>query len=116
MSNIARRALARLARVKQHLSGFNTTKTKLAAGALTAFTIHQYMKNNGIGFKKDINREHVYITGAGSGIGKIIAKKLAKLGARITVTDIDLSSAEQTGAYNLLRFYLSIIKNILTLL
>lgn len=39
----------------------------------------------------------MYITGAGSGLGKLIAKKLAKLGANISVTDIDLSSAEKTG-------------------
>ena len=47
----------------------------------------------------DIKNDHVYITGAGSGLGKIIAKKLAKKGADITVTDIDLSSAEQTGIF-----------------
>lgn len=41
----------------------------------------------------------MYITGAGSGIGRIMSNKLAVLGANITVTDIDLSSAEQTGIF-----------------
>lgn len=41
---------------------------------MCAYAGYQYFKNNGYGFKKKIHGEHVYITGAGSGIGKLIAK------------------------------------------
>ncbi|CAI2372325.1 unnamed protein product [Moneuplotes crassus] len=94
--SVASRALERLKRIKSQISPFSMTKTKLAIGAGTAYAAYQYLKNNGYGFKKDVKNEHVYITGAGSGLGKIVSKKLAKLGANITVTDIDLTAAEQT--------------------
>lgn len=38
------------------------------------------------------------VTGAGSGIGKAIAEDLARIGARVAVTDLDLASARGTVA------------------
>ncbi|MCV7261054.1 SDR family NAD(P)-dependent oxidoreductase [Mycobacterium shimoidei] len=40
----------------------------------------------------------VVVTGAGSGIGRAIAIRFAKLGARVVVSDIDLDAAQQTAA------------------
>jgi len=40
----------------------------------------------------------VYITGAGSGIGRSFAEHLAKRGATLVVNDLDLTSAEETAA------------------
>jgi D-arabinose 1-dehydrogenase-like Zn-dependent alcohol dehydrogenase len=68
-------------------------------GLLSSLAAYQYCKSYGIGIKKSIKGEHVYITGAGSGLGKIMSKKLALLGANITVTDIEQSSAVQTGIF-----------------
>lgn len=42
--------------------------------------------------------ELVVVTGAGSGIGRAIAVRFAGLGARVVVTDINLSTAEETVA------------------
>lgn len=41
-------------------------------------------------------KPRVVITGAGSGLGRAIALKLARRAARILVTDVDLASAEET--------------------
>lgn len=40
----------------------------------------------------------VVITGAGAGIGRATARKLARLGARTVITDIDAAGLEQTAA------------------
>ena len=39
--------------------------------------------------KKDVTQEIVLITGAGSGIGKLMALKFAKLGAKVVLWDIN---------------------------
>ena len=46
--------------------------------------------------KKEIKGDHVFMTGAGSGIGRIMALKLASLGCQVTCADIDLAAAEET--------------------
>ena len=38
---------------------------------------------------KSIKNEVILVTGAGSGLGKSLSKKLAKLGARLVLIDID---------------------------
>eukprot|EP00343_Euplotes_focardii_P001671 CAMPEP_0205802380 /NCGR_PEP_ID=MMETSP0205-20121125/4675_1 /ASSEMBLY_ACC=CAM_ASM_000278 /TAXON_ID=36767 /ORGANISM="Euplotes focardii, Strain TN1" /LENGTH=208 /DNA_ID=CAMNT_0053068683 /DNA_START=87 /DNA_END=710 /DNA_ORIENTATION=+ len=47
-------------------------------------------------FKKSIQGDHVFITGAGSGIGREMSTMLAKKGAKITITDINFESAQET--------------------
>ena len=46
--------------------------------------------------KRDVSNDHVYITGAGSGIGRKTAIEFAKLGSYVTCVDIDLKGAEET--------------------
>jgi NAD(P)-dependent dehydrogenase (short-subunit alcohol dehydrogenase family) len=41
--------------------------------------------------------EHVFITGSGSGIGRLVAIKLADMGCKVSVVDIDLNAAEETA-------------------
>ena len=43
-----------------------------------------------------LENKNVLITGSGSGIGQVIAKELAKEGASIIATDINLKAAEET--------------------
>lgn len=46
---------------------------------------------------KDIAGETVLITGAGSGIGRLLALRFAKHGARIVVWDLNLEAAKETA-------------------
>jgi len=46
---------------------------------------------------KDVKGEIVLITGAGSGLGKLMAKKLAKLGARLVLIDVDEKANQKTA-------------------
>ncbi len=39
--------------------------------------------------KKDVKNEIVLVTGAGSGIGRLVAMKFAKLGAKVVLWDIN---------------------------
>ena len=42
--------------------------------------------------KKSLSKEHVFLTGAGSGIGRLMALKLGAMGAKLTISDINLDS------------------------
>jgi len=46
---------------------------------------------------KNINGEIVLVTGSGNGIGKLMSIKLAKLGAKLVLVDIDQASNEKTA-------------------
>ena len=46
---------------------------------------------------KDIRDEIVVITGAGGGLGSLLAKKLAKLGAKMVLVDIDDEANKKTA-------------------
>ena len=47
-------------------------------------------------FKKSVENETIVITGAGSGIGRLMAQKFSKLGAKIISMDIDEKGNNQT--------------------
>ena len=47
-------------------------------------------------FKKSLKDEHVYITGAGNGLGRKLAQLMSQQGANITCVDLDLDSAKET--------------------
>ena len=46
----------------------------------------------------DLENRTAFVTGAGSGIGRAIALKLARQGATVICSDIDLKNAEETAA------------------
>lgn len=47
-------------------------------------------------FKKDITGKHVFLTGAGSGLGRELSVRLAKKGAVLSLVDINLDGLEET--------------------
>ena len=47
--------------------------------------------------KKDLKGEHVFLTGAGSGIGRMMAIRFGLMGCKLSISDINLSSVEETG-------------------
>ena len=46
--------------------------------------------------RKDINGEIIFLTGAGSGLGRLMALKLAKHGATVVCVDLNESANEET--------------------
>lgn len=61
------------------------------------YAFHAILKNNGLLPKKSVKGEHVFITGAGSGLGRQMSLKLARRGAKITVCDLNLEAAERVA-------------------
>jgi len=47
--------------------------------------------------RKDISGEVVFITGAGSGIGRLMSEKFAECGATVICTDINKATADETA-------------------
>ena len=46
--------------------------------------------------KKSLNGDHVFLTGAGSGIGRLMAIRFGKLGCKLSLSDINMASLEET--------------------
>ncbi|RSM75579.1 short-chain dehydrogenase [Amycolatopsis sp. WAC 01375] len=46
----------------------------------------------------DLDGAHVAITGAGQGIGRATAERMAAVGARVSIGDLDLEAAKRTAA------------------
>ena len=59
--------------------------------------VYSVLKNHGLLPKKSVKGEHVFITGGGNGIGRLMSIILAKQGAKVTVSDINKEWAEETA-------------------
>jgi hypothetical protein len=59
-----------------------------------------WMNHNGLNpFKKNIDGWHVFLTGAGGGLGKLLALKMGKLGAKLSLSDISIEHVNKTRDY-----------------
>ena len=58
--------------------------------------IHTVLKYNGLLRKKSLRGEHVFITGAGMGIGRKMSLILGKLGCKLTLADLNMEAATST--------------------
>lgn len=47
-------------------------------------------------FKKDLGREHIFLTGAGSGLGRLMAQKFGKMGSKLSLSDINYEGVKET--------------------
>jgi len=63
---------------------------------LFLWAAYAFFKNRGWLSKKSLKGDHVFITGAGSGIGRQLSIMLAEQGAKISATDINFESVQET--------------------
>ena len=62
------------------------------------WALYTVAKENGkLPFKKDVKNKHIFLTGAGSGLGRLMALKFAKLGAKLTLADINEQGLKETS-------------------
>ena len=62
---------------------------------LRAITI--FMREYGLSpFKKSLKGEHVFLTGAGAGIGRLMAIRLGQMGCKLSLSDINFAGLEET--------------------
>lgn len=57
----------------------------------------EFAKTRGWLRKKKLTGQHVYLTGAGSGLGKGIALLMARKGCKLTLTDINLEAVQKVA-------------------
>jgi all-trans-retinol dehydrogenase (NAD+) len=60
------------------------------------YSLYAILKKTGLWYKKSVRGKHVFLTGAGSGLGRLTAIRLAKLGAKLTLVDINEQGCQQT--------------------
>lgn len=76
----------------------NWLKTRTWIGAFILLraayvTMNEYGKNP---FKKALGKDHVFLTGAGSGLGRLMAIRLGKLGCKLSLSDVNMAGLEET--------------------
>ena len=47
-------------------------------------------------FKKSLQNDHVFLTGAAGGIGRLMAVKFAQLGCKLSLSDVDMAGLAET--------------------
>ncbi|CAD8154313.1 unnamed protein product [Paramecium octaurelia] len=66
-----------------------------ALGLGLLFLQYQVRKHNGWLKKKSVANQHVFITGGASGIGRNMAFRFAKLGAKISIVDLNTTALQE---------------------
>jgi len=70
---------------------------KLWIISLFAFSfLYSVLKTRGWLWKKSIKGEHVFLTGAGSGIGRYMALAFGQQGCQLSLSDINIAGLEET--------------------
>lgn len=49
-------------------------------------------------FKKSLNGDHVFLTGAGGGLGRLMAVKFGTLGCKLSLSDVSMQGLQDTKA------------------
>ena len=63
---------------------------------LFLWAFYKFLKETGHLPKKSVKNFHIFITGAGSGLGRIMALKFVRLGCKITICDINQKGLNET--------------------
>lgn len=58
-------------------------------------TMNEFGRNP---FKKSLKSDHVFLTGAGSGIGRLMAIRLGKMGCKLSLSDVNMAGLQETKA------------------
>lgn len=74
--------------------GVKGASKKLICILIALYAFYAFLKTKGLLPKKSVKGYHIFITGGGSGIGKQMAKRFARLGAKITIADLNYNSAK----------------------
>jgi len=61
------------------------------------WALYTYCKSKGWLPKKSIRGEHAYITGGGSGLGRLMAIRLVEQGCLVTITDVNEKGLIETS-------------------
>ena len=74
------------------------TKKRLWIGAIIFLRfLFQFCREYGLTLgKKSLKGEHIFLTGAGSGIGRMMAIRFGHMGAKLSISDINLAGVEET--------------------
>jgi len=74
--------------------------TKKRAWVLLALLLrfgYVFMNEHGLNpFKKSLVDDHVFLTGAATGIGRLLAIRFAKLGCKLTLSDVNIEGLKET--------------------
>jgi NAD(P)-dependent dehydrogenase (short-subunit alcohol dehydrogenase family) len=60
------------------------------------YAVYSFMKIKGLLPKKSLKGKHVFLTGAGSGLGRMLSVKLAKLGCKLSISDLVGPTIQET--------------------
>ena len=63
---------------------------------LFIYALYIFCKEQGLLPKKSIRGKHVFLTGAGSGLGRLLAIRMVKKGAHLTIIDVNEKTIQQT--------------------
>ena len=64
---------------------------------IAGYSAYINARNNGWLPKKSLKDDHAFVTGAGSGIGRLMSIKLAEQGCKVSCVDIDIDTATETA-------------------
>ena len=73
------------------------SKERIKQYLLVIWALYTYCKSKGWLPKKSIRGDHAYITGGGSGLGRLMAIRLVEQGCFVTITDVNEQGLIETS-------------------
>jgi all-trans-retinol dehydrogenase (NAD+) len=73
-----------------------SSKKNIACIFVFLWGFYTFIKEQGWLPKKSVRGKHIFITGAGSGLGRMMAQTFAKKGAKLTISDVNIDGLEET--------------------